>query len=208
MPTFYTENLYDGKGETLRSFILRCAVTTAAGCRATHNGEELLPIDKPPVLTCGDYHQKELEKAQKTLDFYTSHTPSDPEVVEAYNHEKTETAKNWDEYRKEIEEIRTRYTKMMELVDCIEFPPQYSYLSDMMHKQLSDSLEHDCILREDSEFPTIDKWVKASIVSAEWLVDYHTKELTEEQERVRHDNEYLKGLYDFLDTIAPYQETT
>ena len=97
---------------------------------------------------------------------------------------------------------------MTELVDCIEFPPQYSYLSDMMHKQLSDSLEHDCILREDSEFPTIDKWVKASIVSAEWLVDYHTKELTEEQERVRHDNEYLKGLYDFLDTIAPYQETT
>lgn len=205
MPSFYTENMYSGDKETLRSFVLRCAISSGAGLRASKGGDELLPIDVPPVVKCGDYHKNKLKEAQEWLDYYKKAKENRVNLFAVYEEFKKNTEEKNKEEMERIEAIKTRYLAMKEQVEKLDMSAEYHFLKEFMLKQLNEGIEYDCRYYETEILP-IDEWIDKQIENYEWEVKYHTKELESEEKQVSDDIVFLDWLYGMLDKVDPYKD--
>lgn len=200
MTTFYTDNLYKGEEESLRSFVLRCALNSSAGWRASECGEKTLPIDKAPILSTTSHYKDKLKEAKQWLVYYEKAKENKVNLLAVYN-EFVKNTKEKDKKNKErIDAIKARYLAMKNGVEGIEMPPEYSDFKLFMLKQLDDSINFDCVYHE-TVIPPIDVWIEGQIEHYQWEVDCYTKEVDDEEKRVEKDNAFLSNLYTILDKI-------
>lgn len=208
MPSGLTYKINSGEDMTLRGFALKCVTQLGAGYFATCQGEKEMPLDKAPVLKVSNYHQEQLSDAEKDIAFWNEVKDNQREKQKLYD-EYIQKKRSEDIDRdKRQAAIKERYITMIKKVEAWNLPDEYKSLKDLMLKQLNDSLDFDCPERNRNEerLPTIDEWLKCQIESAEWSIEYHTKEYEKEKAHTEDINKYLKGLYDEIDKVEPIQK--
>lgn len=205
MPSGLTCNIYDGSDLTLRGFALRCVSQLGAGYEVTECGEKQMPLDKAPELKVSNRHQEALDRAVCVLNRWKE-IEEDPELSkQVYNKERIRREAYVAQFKDNIDKIKGRYMKMIEKVESWELDNRYTSLKELMLNQLHESMEHDCgaILLDESPMLPIDEWIKKNIEAAEWSIEYHSKAIEKEKQRVTEVNSYLKGLYDAIDKEEP-----
>jgi len=206
MPTFYTDNLYQGEEETLRSFVLRCALNSGAGWRASEYGKKPLPIDKAPVLSPTSHYKDKLNEAKQRLEYYEKAKENRADLFMVYDEFRKNTEEKNKEEKERIDALKARYLAMKNGVESIEMPPEFSDFKLFMLNQLDDSIKFDCAYHE-TEIPPIDEWIDRQIEHYQWEVGCYTKEVDNEDKRVEKDNALLSTLYTILDKAAPYEKS-
>lgn len=202
MPSALTSNIYDGSDMTLRKFALTCVTQLGAGYVATNQGTREMPLYEAPVIPLCDYHEKKIEEAKKELSKWIEISKGPEEVDRLYAEYVEETEKNNKKLKKRVGEMSERYKTMIEKVESWNVSERYLSLKELMLEQLNDSLDFDCYYHEFKVVPK-DEFVKTKIESARKLVAYHTKEWEKELKRNRENNEYLKGLYEEIESVEP-----
>lgn len=209
MPTGLTADVYEGKNMSLRAFALNCARQLGGGYQASDYGDRMLPMDKPPVMEPSGYHSGQLRKAEEDLDFWL-HVQQDPETMKSiYDKEmaKHEVENIGHDARMKV--VKERYEAMISRVEQWQVPEEYATLKDLMLEQLRTSLEYDyhpeyrpCTAEQEP----IGEWMERNISIARRDIEYHKAELEKEKQAIAEINAYVKGLYDLLDEVEPYNQ--
>ena len=207
MPTGLTADIYEGRSTSLRAFALRCARQLGGGYQASDYGNKMLPMDKPPVVEPSPYHREQLKRAEEDLDFWL-HVQKDPETMKSiYDKEmaKHEVENIGHDARMKV--VKERYEAMISRVEQWKVPEEYASLKELMLEQLRKSLEHDYHPEYRpwrGEPEPIDEWMERNISMARRDIEYHTAELEKERQAIAGINAWVKGLYDLLDEVEPY----
>lgn len=204
MPTYYTETLYNGDKETLRSFILRCALATGAGLRASKE-DMPLPISAPPVLSDTNYYKRKLKATTEWLEYYKRAKENRVDLFAVYDEFRKNTEEKNKEEKERIDAIKSRYLEMKERIENFDMPSEYSDFKSFILKQLSDGIEYDCVYHE-TEIPPIEEWIDRQIENYQWEADYYAKEADLEEKRIEKDTAFLNNLYTMLDKVDPYKD--
>lgn len=204
MPTYYTETLYNGDKETLRSFILRCALATGAGLRASKE-DMPLPISAPPVLSGTNYYKRKLKATTEWLEYYKRAKENRVDLFAVYDEFRKNTEEKNKEEKERIDAIKSRYLEMKERIENFDMPSEYSDFKSFILKQLSDGIEYDCVYHE-TEIPPIEEWIDRQIENYQWEADYYAKEADLEEKQIEKDTAFLNNLYTMLDKVDPYKD--
>lgn len=202
MATGLTSKIYQGTDMSLKSFALKCATQFREGYIASDYGDKELPLDKAPILKVDEYYFNNLEKAKKNVVYWKETVSKNPSLqktlYEKYindrNHENTESNKKQDE-------IKNRYLKMKSKIEAWDCSEEYKPLKDLMLKQISESIDHDCTssVPYSSPIPTKEEWLSSQIECACRSEKFAKDSLEEAKKQVSEVNEYISGLYISLD---------
>ena len=206
MSTFYTDKLYKGEEETLRSFVLRCALNSGAGWRASECGKKPLPIDKAPILSPTSHYKDKLKEAKQWLEYYEKAKENRPVLLRVYEEFRKNTEEKNKEEKERIDAVKARYLAMKNGVESIEMPPEYSDFKLFMLNQLDDSINFDCAYHE-AEIPPIDVWIEGQIEHYQWETDCYAERIDLEEKQIENDTACLNNLYAILDKVAPYENS-
>lgn len=199
MPTAYTDGILTGKVKTFPDFAKKCM---RAMMPCIHLKEESLDKGYIPRKP-GNYHKKELAKAQRHLKLVSVY--SDKMIV-AFAKKKLMESKNaYLGYIKKAEQNREKLLAMQSKV-AKWTPPTTEHLEfgKYMLEQIKITLEHDgdSTYYQD-ELHNINQKIKEikadtsrkeMIQKAESDVAYHTKELEEEIQRCKDSNKWCDEL--------------
>lgn len=194
MPTGYTCDVQNGKITTLREYALTCV--RAFGVAITLRDE---PLDTPlpdEFIPETKYHEEQLKEATKNLNELLNATGQELEQTVIKHNE--EVLKNWVKSEVERETVKIRYNTMIDKVMDWQVPDALKELKDFMRSQLIESRDHDCYKSKSPKDLSIEEYKAEKLTSLSWSVNFHTKEIEKEKERVRKRNEYLKTLKDAL----------
>lgn len=209
MPTGLTADIYEGKNMSLRAFALNCARQLGGGYQASDCGNRMLPLDKPPVIDPNGYHSGHLKKAEEDLDFWL-HVQQDPETMKSiYDKEMAKRKVENIGHDARMKVIKERYEAMISRVEQWQVPEEYAPLKELMLDQLRTSLEHDYHPEYrpwTAEQEPIGEWMERNISMARRDIEYHKAALEKEKQAIAEINAYVKGLYDLLDEVEPYNK--
>ena len=205
MPSGLTCRIYDGTDISLRGFALKCVTQLGAGYYATNQGSKEMPLDKPPVIPMSDYHQKQLDKAKKDVEYWFGVEKNPEELDRLYNAELEKRKQQNAKYSDDNSELKSRYLVMLSKVESWDVPDEYASLKELMIKQLNESLDHDCrpCKPYSDDFVSKEEWIKMMTSMACRDVQYHTDEMEKEKRHNKEMNDYLAGLYDAIDKVEP-----
>lgn len=179
MPTGYTECIKDGV--TFKQFTLRCA--RAMGALITMRDEPLdAPI--PDKFEPSPYHVEQLALAQQRMAELNALTTK--ELAVAAEKAYVEDYAAWRKEEFANLKLKDQYVEMLNQVKAWTPPtPNHQGLKDFMQQQIEQSIQWDC----DNNVPApvakspLD-YYNAKHSTIQWSIDYHTKQIKEERERV------------------------
>ena len=208
MPTGLTHKIYEGQELTIREFALNCARQLSPAYYATDRATKEMPMDRPPVLKPDDYKRKSIQRDKERLEralWLKEHPEELRKLFEAWQ-TKGKIERMEENIRRE--KTRKRYNDFIAMVEQWQVPDAYQSLKSFMLKQLTESRDFDApisINRYDYEYScTMEEWNDAEINSARRGIEMYEEDIKKEEKWIREGNEYLKGLYDLLDEISPY----
>lgn len=194
MSTGYTNKISEGC--TFEEFVWSCA--RAMGANVMMRDDPMnAKIRKYKVSS---YHLKELKKAkQKLTKLHTMSLDQIEKCCEKHNR----TLIAIDKRRKTtVKSLHTKYEAMLEKVTKWNPPsPDHKPFKDFMISQIEDSIKFDCSIDTDDDTEPDQKltltpreWIARQIESAQWDIDYHTKEYAKECERTNGRNKWNSQL--------------
>ncbi len=195
MPTGYTTKLYNGVPQTFPEFALHCARAFGA---LIHMKEDDLEAPIRPGKVDG-YAKEHVRKATDKKLWLLGLTPEQCEAEADRQYKKA--VKDYNNVKKDREELKTRYLQMLAQVVAWEPPTtEHVGLKNFMVEQLTSSIEGDCGMKY---FPvpvqmTGEEWLESQLESADHDIEYFSKEDKEEQERVADRNEWVEQLKNSL----------
>ncbi len=192
MPTGFTAKVQDGTIFDLRGFAILCARNFGHPIEMRD-----LPMDAevPDKFEPSDYHAQ--RKAQAEADLARFVAMSDDEAEAGARAEFDAEVAQYEAYQKEANDLRIRYTKILDQVkDWMPPTPNHDGLKQFMVNQLKDSIEQDCNTSW-RRFPTKKSgyfWLDQAKASAQKEVGYQTEELIKEETRCRTRTEWVRSL--------------
>lgn len=193
MPTGYTAPLHDGDDISFEDFVLRCARGMAACILQRDEG-----LDSPPrMVKVSSYHQDRIDEAQGRLAELEAMAFGDFAKMAREAHKVAEASHL--AAIAENEAMRQRYVDMIGVVT--EWTPpssEHKGLKTFMLEQLRESLDFDC--HEPSPPTKLNggAYREELVDRAHRDIEYHTKALSEEEERTHARNMWTKVLYESL----------
>jgi hypothetical protein len=189
MPTGYTACLTEGKPITFQEFAWRCARAFGPFVMQRDDSMDAAPIlmDQPST-----YHAERLEEAKKELATFTSKS-----IQAQYGwarRERTKSVVQYLRYQAERDEQAKAYNDMLRQVHAWNPPtPDHEGMKRFMVEQIMDSVKHDCGTyyaeqADKARKMSLKTMVAEHIDSLKHSVEYHTKQLIEEMDRVNGRN--------------------
>lgn len=187
MTTGYTQSVEEAKITTLKDFVLLCS--RAFGARITERDSKLT-TDWKPYKADTSYHEKSLKAAKAKLE-EVQRTKGWAILTRKYNEN---ALASWKKAQAENVKTTARLQAMLEQVEGWEPPSEdHKGLKKFMVEQLTSSIDHVY----DSPKPaklTASAFKAATLKSARWEVDYHTKGMAEEIQRTNERNLWMERL--------------
>ena len=208
MPTGLTADIYEGKSTSLRAFALNCARQLGGCYQASDYGNKMLPMDKPPVMEPSPYHREQLKRAKEKLAYWLELKNNPEKMKQVYDAEQSLHQAENIGHDARMKVVKERYETMISRVKQWKVPEEYASLKALMLEQLHKSLEDDYHpeWRPWKGEKPIGEWMEHNISMAGRDIEYHTAELEKEKQAIAEINAYVKGLYDLLDEVEPYNE--
>jgi len=196
MPTGYTSNIEKGNITTGNDFLMLCAREFGA---CIEMRDEPLDTEIPEKCDTDDYYSNSLEEANQELKKYKSMTEIDAaaEVEAEYNKRQAEAQKGIEKNKL----IRERYMKILdEVKEWIPPTSEHTNLKDFAIKQIEMCLPEDKYWVEKKKIPksTAKEWLSDNISSCLHDIEYYSKQMREEEERVNGRNKWISDLRDSL----------
>jgi gas vesicle protein len=199
MPSGMTSKIYEGKEETLESYILKCAHQFGGLMHTRDDG-----FDAPVRLreSYTSYYDRKIKSLREELTRYQQMTLDDAkkQIQEHYEEELT----RYNRRVKEKLEVKERYTTMLEKVQAWE-PPTDEHLSlkNDAVKQLEDSIHFDC----STAYMSVPKkplegeaqqWLENQKYRLVEQIQSYKDDKQSDQEKVASNNKWIKDLLDSL----------
>jgi len=196
MPSGYTAIIGEKDDLTFREFALICARAFGA---CVEMREDSLSKEIPKEFVPSDYHKREISNHTIKLQELNAMTPH-----QAGLHAKKEyldARKRYNEFLAKKDALKKKYLRMLEQVKKWTPPTEdHNGLYEFMIKQIEDSIKFDC--GDYSSMTPIEKsakvWLHDAIEREIKDIAYHTKEYSEEVERVNGRNEWIRVLRESL----------
>lgn len=214
MPTGLTNPIYTGTDTSLRGFMLRCLPHFGAGFRWCDRDVRAFPLDKCPDVEVSQSTQNDYQRAVSSLENFLSleKTEQGKAILlgQYENYVRSRTQENID-WRKKVVDAKQLYLNMKHRVESMELPEdeleEVVAVRDYMLNQLETSMAADC--KDDDWVPnhgepmTFEQWMVNEKEQKEWEVNYHKKELEEENRFVENDRKVIRRVYELLDRYDP-----
>lgn len=193
MPTGYTADI--AKGITFRQYALGCARAFGALIMMRDDPADA-PI--PERFEPSKWHAERLQEASDRLARLK--LMNSEECIAAAHAANAEAVRNYEDRKKERDELRAKYEAMLAQVVAWQAPtPDHIEYKTFMEKQIRDSIDFDCRDYCEQVIPlTGAQWLEKELKRAEWDVGYHTKHDAEERQRTEGRNAWIKALRDSL----------
>jgi hypothetical protein len=193
MPTGYTAAVQDGKITTFREFALQCARAFGA-CIEMRDDPSDAPIpDEFPART--DYHDRELERARRTLAELEGIGRDQCALAAAAAHKDALASWEASKARRELE--NGRYEAMRQKVLAWTPPSdEHVEMKNFMLQQLDISM--DRYTYEKPKLQTPAAWLGEQVRQAQHSIEYHTKGREDEIARAEQRNRWLRLLRESL----------
>lgn len=209
MPTAYTSLIEKGMVKNAKQFLHLC-LREFEGCIAMNDALDPNKDYTPEIMSkyqdIMDYHQDLLDKSKKRLKDIQDMT--DDEICERYIKETERDINNLKHLQ--VQDLHT-YTKYMKIRDEIEkwdCSKKFHNLKEFALKQIDKSVDkssyyeyklsnHNIPTREGYE-KVKDEYIHSLTSSAQWSIDYHTKEI---DRFMQLRNESLKNYSEFKDEL-------
>jgi hypothetical protein len=190
MPTGYTDYIDSlvekGGSPTLKGYVWRCA--RAFGALVSMREEPLsAKIDITKIAgqkrkgrKSDSYHANEIARAKKELEDVLKMTPEECYAASVKEHK--EAVKAYREAFEKWKRLDGAYTRVRD--DVLSWDPptkEHEGLKNFMLDQLATGWP--TMYREVPKLMTGDEWRADQVKSAQWDIEYHTKELAKESER-------------------------
>lgn len=187
MPTGYTADIKDGI--SFEQFIMGCARNFGALISLRDEPRDA-PI--PDVFEPSEHHSKKLVEAQARLDELKSLNFREIELkATEWNASEKERI---DKLNRESDELKSSYQSMLEKAEHWQPPTgEHQGLKDFMIQQITSSIQFDCHKYSFQQL-TPNEWYAKEIESAEWNVNYHTKEKAAEEVRCEQRSKWVQEL--------------
>ena len=192
MPTGYTADVQSGKVETLQDYAYQCARAFGALIMMRDESSDT-PIPKKFEPNT-KHHDLRLAVAQGIL----ARTPSPEECEQRSKEDFDKALITFNERTTENEIQHDRYKSMLTKVAGWAAPKDHAEMKVFMIDQLKKSIDFDIHAPEMPIKKSGSDWLKARNDSAEWDVEYHTRNIKEEIERVDGRNIWLSQLRESL----------
>lgn len=195
MPTGYTAGILDGSIKNFSQFAKKCM--RAFGAASHMRDDESSKPYEPRIPST--YHKECMEEAIKELEIANSITEKD--IIEKI---KNDRSKNRKYHLGKIKEINENKIKIDSIIKYAETwtPPtdEHQNFKKFMLQQLIDTKKWDCDTKyhddalKEMEVIDVEKERRSMIESAEYDIEYHTKEYKEEIKRCNEANKWAEDL--------------
>lgn len=191
MPSSYTANIYDGKPETLESFLLKCARQFYANVRMREDSLDSEIVEYTPNTK---YYEENLERAKARLAELQAMSREEIEAIIEETHKNS-----LESYQIRVQEkldMRARYEHMIHQVENWTPPTdEHVNLKEFALNQLKDSLDFDCghMPTEPTKL-TVDEYIDVFTERYNSDISYYTKSIEKEIENVTKANEWNNAL--------------
>ena len=199
MPSGYTEGVASGKVTEFKEYALLCA--RAFGACLSLRDEPL--SSEIPEFKVSDHYLRRIKEAEEKIASLLSMTQQDKE--ENFNKYVSDIVKSAEEKLSERTEIKQRYEKMLEQARNFYPPsPEHYHYKSFMIEQLEQSIVWDCsddyYLSQVAEIKSLslEQWFYLQLDTAQSDLDYYKEQWQEEQDRVDHNNRWVKQLKESL----------
>lgn len=196
MPTGYTAEI--AKGIDFETFIMHCARAFGALMTIRDDSPDT-PIPKHFEST--NYHKQEIVKIEKRIAELK--TMALATAARKAKKEYQDEIKSIEKRVREAIELQAKYEKMLGEVKAW-VPPSSDHigLKSFMIDQITDSMKFDCntdfYTRQKPKELTGKEWKELGFSNLLKELAYHTKKHTEEAQRVKDKNHWIKQLRDSL----------
>lgn len=143
MPSGITSAIYEGKDESLRSYLMQVGRQMMFAVMLRDE-----PMSVPVTLPESDFTRYERERVTKTRRRVIElERMTDAEKAEAEAESFAAELSVWQSSRDHEDEVRARYTAMREQVEAWEPDPLIAYVKEHALRFLDESMRHDCPVR-------------------------------------------------------------
>ena len=203
MPTAYTNQIIEGDGVDLRTFMLSCV--RAMGVLVTMRDE---PFDAPipkELVEASTYYIDALDRAKAEHARLTamSSAEMEAEIEKVY----LRLCTSWEEMRAKAAKDKTRYEDMLAQVNAWTPPTEeHRGFKAFMVAQLTESIKTDCESALECPAPKRPSTTAVrhtDLRSAQGDVDYYTRKLAAARLREGEDGAWLKA---FWGSLPPPEE--
>lgn len=193
MPSGYTEKVQSGEITDLAGFVWRCAREMGALIGMRHDSLDApIPERFEPDT---QWHEDQLAAARERLAGIVWTTRDEISEMQRADYEQAVIDAAERGARRAIR--AERYEKMIAAVAEWEPPsPDHEGLKTFMLNQLQDSLKMDCwpVAEPHRDPRPVTQYKVDQILKCQKDIDYHTKGIAEETERVEARNDWLRVL--------------
>lgn len=194
MPTGYTASIISEEGIEFKDFVMTCARAFGVCVEMRDEG---MDAKIPEEFKVSDYHSNKLKEIQEKLNNFKKLSLIDYEG---------EAKKLYDKQIIDYEKSKNkniinsnRYKSMLEKVKNWKVPsPNHVELKKFMINQIEESVKFDLHEPDLPKLLTKEEWMNKELAKIEWDLNYHTKSLEEEIERVKSRNKWIKQLRESL----------
>jgi hypothetical protein len=199
MPNGYTANIYEGKPESVRQFLMK--VGRGMGFAILQRDDDWdTPIHK---VEPSDYNARRLEESRERLRELEG--VSIEEANRRAKAEYDEAVAAWEERRSNREAMRSRYEQRIREVEAWQPDPLVESVKNHALQYLREGMEFDCGKPgTESRWDTYPKrlggadWLNEQRAKALHDVEYHEKENRKEIERAEERNRYIEAFLSSL----------
>lgn len=191
MPSSFTEKIKEGI--SFEDFTLRCARNF--GALVTMRDESLnapLPDEIKPDTR---YYDKELRRLRAEFKNLQQMNPA--QAARLYRRKHENSIKEEESRKIEQLTLKNQYLEMLIKVISWNAPtPEHEGLKKFMVKQIRDSIEGDCTIREIEPYPkkTPKQLYAEKMASVESDIHFYVKKRREEVERSKEHTKWIKDL--------------
>ena len=199
MPSGYTSRVADGTITSLDKFALLCA--RGFGALVTMRDEPLDASIPETLQPNTDHHDKQIVKAVETLQAVPAMSDAACDAAAKAEYDEEMVQHNTD--LAERRAIKERYAAMLDKVTAWQPQAEIAELRRYMIQQLQKSIEYDCREPDHPVLKTGAEWRSKKIERAQWNLEYHTRQRSEEIERTNERNTWLSSLRESLKDAEP-----
>jgi hypothetical protein len=197
VPTGYTADVADGNVTDFTEFALRCARNFGALITMRDSAPD---AKIPSELQPNSYYPNALEKAQTRLAEVMGWDEHQADIEAQKDYKFALDVAEESKRRKDLK--LQRYEAMLEQAQVWQAPtPEHAALKRFMVDQLTESIRFDCsyVIAYPTRKPG-SVYKDDALKKAHKDVEYHAKKMSEEYERTRERNKWIKALRDSLAT--------
>lgn len=203
MPTGYTAAI--AEGITFKEYAMNCARAFGA---LIHMRDDPQDAPIPKTLPKDSYHQTALDNTIQELNDFKNLSKKNKRLM-FFKHKRDTRAYAKETYLKK-KKLHLQYRKMLVEVNRYVPPsPDHFNFKNFMKEQIIGSIDFDCkdygkyysnTLKKLKNL-TQQEWELDTIKHIEWSIEYHKKELQEENERNNGRQEWIDQLRESLQEI-------